>query len=130
MMRHLRYLVANWMGWDGARLAHNSEVAASNPLGSTSRAGFEHRIGHLQSPYSNASWPWSCLPSRLSALLVLAVEPHWCYRPRYLAILRQRSASMVRQRSMSLAVAGAKLCRCLVCRGGTMPTANLVTLRN
>jgi len=54
---------------------------------------------------SNTSWPWSCLPSRLSALLVLAVEPHWCYRPRYLAILRQRSVSTVRQRSMSISVA-------------------------
>jgi hypothetical protein len=53
-----------------------------------------------------------------------------CYRHRYLAILRQRSVSTDRQRSMSITVTCANPGRCLVCGVSTMPPPALLTLRN
>jgi hypothetical protein len=53
-----------------------------------------------------------------------------CYRHRYLAILRQRSVSTDRQRSMSITVTRTNPGRCLVCGVSTMSAAAPLTLRN
>jgi hypothetical protein len=59
-----------------------------------------------------------------------AVAGAACCRHRYLAILRQRSVSTDRQRSMSITVTRTNPGRCLVCGVSTMSAAAPLTLRN
>jgi SAM-dependent methyltransferase len=77
------------------------------------------RLVRHSAPYRYI-WPELDLMARLAGFRLEHRWAGWCYRPRYLAILRQRSVSTDRQQSMmmSITVTRAKPCRCLVWGGG------------
>jgi hypothetical protein len=98
----MRYPVTGWTGWDGARLAHNPEVAGSNPApAAKARGPFSNREGafclwfvHGFAHGAPVKAALPLVPSALSAISVEASEPPMISCASVLATWRPASRSV------------------------------------